>query len=88
MPKSILLSQLALISWSVGVYLESGCSEWFGAEGRILPPDGQILYVICYVNMRMKSCLEDNKNKPEGFPYVLIMDQGKMSYVNPQRSKD
>lgn len=43
-----------------------------GAEGKILPPDGQMLYDICYVNMRVKSCPGDNKNISEGSPYVPI----------------
>lgn len=50
---------------------------YFGAEGRILPPYGQMLYDICYVNMRGKSCPGDNKNKPEGLPYVLLQIKGK-----------
>lgn len=59
----------------------------FGAEGRILPPDEQMLYSICYVSMRAKSCPGDNKNKPEGSPYVPFTDQRKVSSMRPKRSK-
>lgn len=49
--------------------------------------DGQMLYRICYETMRVTSYPGDNKNKPEGSPYVPITDQGKVFSVRPKRRK-
>lgn len=71
----------------LGLSWESGCNERFGTEGKILPPDGQMLYGICSVNRAVKSCPGDHKNKPEGSPYVPLTDQGKVSSVSPNGVK-